>query len=551
MANSSTADSTQPLQPLSPWQRLAELLLIVAVCFIVAGDVPPNVNEAHYLGRLKHFWNPTWCAGDPFLESTDTQILFIWLFGWVTRFASLTATAWIGRIVAWTFFAWAWQRLSWRLIPRPLASVLSAALFLALNSYAHMAGEWVVGGVEGKCFAYPFVLLALCGVVDGRWNAAWLMLGAATAFHPLVGGWSGIACLGIWLIDDRRELKLASMLPGLVAGGLLALIGIVPALTLTWGVPTETVAESNRIYVFERLPHHLAPLTLPREEATRRLMGHALLIVAFIIVTRIWGSWDRAVGEPPARRNSIQRAGGSLSLDPSHPDPLRRIALFAWGAILLAAIGLAIEVALRHQPLLAAKVLRYYWFRLTDFAVPLAVAFYAVAIVAKVFERRRAWATPLLLIAIAFAGWFLGSVSWSRYRDPRPPADNKVADYQAWVEVCDWIASNTPPDALFLTPRLNVSFKWRTGRPEVVNRKDIPQDAGGIVEWSKRVKAVYESQFGDEQIAVDSISTHGTERVRELAKKYHARYVLSDRGELLRLPVAFANEEYVVYEITD
>ena len=39
------------------------------------------------------------------------------------------------------------------------------------------------------------------------------------------------------------------------------------------------------------------------------------------------------------------------------------------------------------------------------------------------------------------------------------------------------IRPNTPPDAPFITPRLNVSFKWRTGRPEVVNRKDIPQDA--------------------------------------------------------------------------
>ena len=48
--------------------------------------------------RLKHFWNPAWCVGDLFLDSTDTQVLFIWLFGWVTKFVSLTATAWIGRV---------------------------------------------------------------------------------------------------------------------------------------------------------------------------------------------------------------------------------------------------------------------------------------------------------------------------------------------------------------------------------------------------------------------------------------------------------------------
>ena len=48
---------------------------------------------------------------------------------------------------------------------------------------------------------------------------------------------------------------------------------------------------------------------------------------------------------------------------------------------------------------------------------------------------------------------------------------------------------------------------------------------------------------------LDSIGVLGTERVRELAKKYHAQYVLMDRGQLLSLPIVFRNEEYVVYQI--
>src|SRR5690349_6085930 len=98
-------------------QVVIEVLLIVAVFFAVAGDVPPHVNESHYLCRLKHYWNPSWCVGDLFLDSTDTQLVFIWLFGWVTRLVSLTATAWIGRMISWAALASAWQRLSWRLVP--------------------------------------------------------------------------------------------------------------------------------------------------------------------------------------------------------------------------------------------------------------------------------------------------------------------------------------------------------------------------------------------------------------------------------------------------
>jgi hypothetical protein len=229
--------------------------------------------------------------------------------------------------------------------------------------------------------------------------------------------------------------------------------------------------------------------------------------------------------------------------------------LFAWGAILLAVIGFAIEVVLGHQPLLAAKFLRYYWFRLTDFAVPMAVAFYVVAIIVRAVDLHRSWATPLLLMAMTFAGWFLGNAAWTRHQNPSPPADNKIAFYPAWEDVCGWIAEHTPPDAVFLTPRLNLSFKWRTGRSEVINRKDIPQDAAGIVEWSARVKDVYNKNYdkrlGDERIDVDSIGELGTERVRELAKKYDAQYVLSDRVEFLRLPVVYQNKDYVVYKIGD
>jgi hypothetical protein len=130
-----------------------------------------------------------------------------------------------------------------------------------------------------------------------------------------------------------------------------------------------------------------------------------------------------------------------------------------------------------------------------------------------------------------------------------PPADSKVIDMPAWVDVCDWIAANTPPDALFLTPRLNQSFKWRTGRPEVVNRKDIPQDARSMLTWYARVKDIYYTPLGPIEQSLDSIGTLGTKRVEELAKKYHAKYVLMDRGELLSLPAVYRNEEYVVYRV--
>jgi hypothetical protein len=155
------------------------------------------------------------------------------------------------------------------------------------------------------------------------------------------------------------------------------------------------------------------------------------------------------------------------------------------------------------------------------------------------------------MAAIVLPGWHISAAVRRRALDPVPPADAKILDYAAWVDACDWIAKNTPRDALFLTPRLNLTFKWRTGRPEVVNRKDVPQDAATIVEWRRRIKDIYYTEIAGLEQPHDSIGILGTEQVRELARKYGAQFALMDRGQLLSLPVAFRNKEYVVYRIED
>src|SRR5690554_5563521 len=72
----------------------------------------PAVNEPHYLGKAKHLWNPAWCAGDFFLESSNPHLTFYLTFGWLTLFFSLPVTAIIGRGIALAIVAVGWQRLT-------------------------------------------------------------------------------------------------------------------------------------------------------------------------------------------------------------------------------------------------------------------------------------------------------------------------------------------------------------------------------------------------------------------------------------------------------
>jgi hypothetical protein len=248
-------------------------------------------------------------------------------------------------------------------------------------------------------------------------------------------------------------------------------------------------------------------------------------------------------------RERNDASGSPLSISPESYRGVRRIELFGEGAVILALIGLVVELVLMNDPVMAAKLVRYYWFRLSDFAVPMAVALQIAVLIAAAFERRRTWAVPALGTAIVLASILPVTASWTRLQNPVPPSENKIVDYAAWRDVCDWVAENAPTNALFLTPRLNLSFKWWTGRPEVVNRKDIPQDAAGIVEWNRRLKDIYTMRIGDEDISVDSVGALGTERVKELAKKYGAQFVLSDRTQLVELPVVYRNSDYVVYRV--
>ena len=156
-------------------QVLAEILLIFAV-FAIQGAWPaPDVNEPYYLGKAIHFWNPDWLPHDFFMDSPDTHKVFYFTFGWLSLWLPKTALAWSGRALSWALLAWAWRRLSFAVVPRAWWSALTAALFACLMERCQMAGEWVIGGVEAKPFAYVFVFLGVearaCATAGiGHWH---------------------------------------------------------------------------------------------------------------------------------------------------------------------------------------------------------------------------------------------------------------------------------------------------------------------------------------------------------------------------------------------
>ena len=481
-----------------PWSRaLFEFLLIFAIFFMYGAWPVPDTNEPYYVGKAAHSWHPGTLQKDVFYNSHDTHWLFYKTFGWLTLYMGLGPATWVGRAVLWLSLAFGWYRLSRAVIGLPWASVISAMLFACFVVKFQMAGEWVIGGIEGKVFAYVFVFLGLDALARNRWGLMWVLFGIAAAYHPVVGGWSVIAAAVAWLLQRRSDrIPLKRMIVPLLIGGAISLIGVAPAIMMdrppkaetaqeteatqnaensqnigvaqqatagnyvaqrpvaqqtsafdvpqfampqndalayggtidtgispTTNIGTATASENSdpetpgssevaqtaktksehqkileRAYyiaTFKRLYHHQLPYMFP----TRWVIRLSLLTVAWLFCAAIvWGRKTIRPDDPQALPSD------EPIVQPPAP-PGFRIACFIVGTILISCTGFIIAYGLRvpipdetHLPekaILSAKLLRYYWFRMTDFSIPLGMGLCGAAILYRVLEicRRQKYPT--------------------------------------------------------------------------------------------------------------------------------------------------------------
>jgi hypothetical protein len=104
---------------------------------------------------------------------------------------------------------------------------------------------------------------------------------------------------------------------------------------------------------------------------------------------------------------------------------------------------------------------------------------------------------------------------------------------------------------LFIVPRTAQTFKWYAARGEVVDWKEMPQDAASLVEWSRRIKEIYATgNHAPQEEYFNSLADAGPARLRALAEKYHADYLVTQfGGKFLPLPVVYHNGAYVIYKL--
>lgn len=584
------------------WTQTALLWLVqLLVVFLVAGEPAPGVNESHYLTKARHYFDGEFAPGDLFLESHNSHLASTLVAGLLSTFLPLAAVAWIGRLVCWGFLSWAWLQFTRSLRLPSLLQPLSFAAWYYAVFYGHWAGEWAVGGFEGKALAYPCVLVALSYLMRDRLTFAWLWLGGAVVWHPLVGGWAGLSVGLFWLLGLRCK-GLHKQLPYLLLAAGLGVLGVLPALTGIGGEDRLGNVVASQVHVYFRLSHHLCALAFDPVRHERA----GLSFVLFILASGLWlvARKRGAGGYDPVAHSGQQ---SECSLEPSVASG--RLLAVAWFSVLFALLGLGIDALLSlpsspgYDPLLGSKLLRFYWFRWSDIAVPLAwTAVYcqvaaqwgwtsakADSVSISSLPVARSTVTRPLGIGMLVAGviavlvcagntvvntWneslppadrmlvngsgFQREIEWDsaveiledpkeqqeRTRGVAEPVDASQQRLREWRAVCAWIRQNTPTDSLWLTPRNQQTFKWYANRAEVVCWKDVPQDNESVLEWFYRVQML--------EMPRDSQGRSrfwNDEELRGLQEEFDFEYVLLDKTFLPPNEVPFLEILYPSQEL--
>lgn len=524
--------SNAALNPHSLWQSVLTVLAFFSLNLLLVVNVG-SANEVDVLPLAKQFADPSWMPQDWYLNQPPSyRLLFQSIFGWLIVHWGFLATSIVGRLLCYGLVALGLVLIARKLNLGLRLLLIAITLFLAHEGVA--AGEWLILALEAKSIAYGLILLAINSMLAGRFVRMALLLGIATSFHVLVGGWAFLSALG-WLALKPNRLspirRFGLILLCYLVGSSFALSAI--AQQLFEPPPLGSISPSF-VYVFLRLPHHLNPLFWPFAS----WMAIVLYLLIFAVSVAI-----------------LRRSNRSTSSLKSYTAQIE-LSQFTLISLIPFALGIAIA------PFDAeGKLLQYYPFRFGDVMLSLNTALlFACALQTLTKKAQRGLVCWVILGAIVS----VQSVRFTQelFELRRFPNVQQNATPE-WKELCTWIAQHTARDAVVLVPPdpQFANFTWITERSTVANFKLLPQTKTGIIEWYHRLddlsghsvlqSAIHQSTIGSWQLgeAINTAYSHlTTAQVEALLTKYRSNYFVTQADHALNLPVAHHNSIYWVYK---
>jgi hypothetical protein len=516
------------------WQTGA-IALVLSIRLLFDGNLEfRSWNEADVLPLAKHYMDRDWVAQDWYLDrGAGYRFLFQNIAGWLAVNFGFLTTSIIGRLTCYILVAWGFALIGKQLqlkFPFLLLAVILAT-FPGWKQGA-IAGEWFVGGFEAKSLAYAMVLMAISLMLAKRYLGMTLLLGLATSFHVLVGGWAFVTTL-LWLCF-RPNIRLFKLKP---IGFLLVLLYIIGSIFAIPAVAEQLLAPeltssipSSYIYVFLRLPHHLNP------RSWHWIFWLSLLVY---VCAFIWSL------------NSLKSRADKTGWQ---PWDLKRLELAEFAVMSMIPFGIGIFVALFDNQ---GRWLQYYPFRFGDIILPVVTCLLLSCWLQYREKNTAKWLVVFLWVILGIQTAIFGQQALA-LQDFPSQAQN--VDPQ-WKVMSHWIKSNTPQDAIIVSHPVELTnFAWLTERGTIAKVKLLPQTEAQIIEYYQRLDDLSGDRVLRPYVDLGSIDLStlvdilseayenlNTQEAINLMRKYRASYFLTDTEHQLDLPVAYRYEPYLLY----
>ena len=487
----------------------------------------PSVNEFDVVVFAKHFVDRSWIAGDWYLsQEIGYRTLFNLIVGGAAKIIPLPALILLGRSIIIALFAFAVSKIAAELKIKLVALVPIYVYFLSNQSM--FAGEWMIGGLETKPFAYCSILFALYFAMRKRPKVAAALLGLAFSFHMLVGFYGGFCIAAASAIVYRKSIigngfkRFIEPISAYIIAGAFGIYSIVQYISASSGADQSTAGE---IYVLYRVAHHVLPSAWANELWLPLSIMCAIILVAGAIFIR----------EKPLKLLLIAASMGFV--------------FFGIGAILFLTNNI--------------PLLRFYWFRFPDvfttFAIGLAISTGISRIVEKTkFTRRR---NILILTCIALS-IMATAISIVKFADQiKSTARSKPYRYARVDEdlgdMLLWISWNTPKDAVFLVSPAIEEFYYLAERTMFISLKHSPQTANNIIEWFDRLKLCSGGEslpagvgiFGFHEILESRFYNLSKDDLHNISELYRIDYYLDCGEGRLDMPIMHENADFRLYAI--
>lgn len=571
---------SQDREPVRWQQILLPGLLGAYLNCVVYGFVYGRINHDFQLPLLNWLRNQSLYPNDPIRESFlrfpigyETAIAYFsrWFTTEHILFASFLLTKLIFFLALARLVAGAVK--DGRLVACIVASV---ALSGFLEQHMPFGASDVLKPVEThSSLAFAVLLLAGVLLVEGRWLVAGLLLGLTTYVNALLVLHNLFAFAAFALLDwrqRRREILLASLLAG--------------ALFISWLlmspqiVPTQFPAD----YVQMLLQFYPFHLTLQSHSASDLLSGFGLLAAMACMVGVV-----ARMGLSRHRRLEVLAA--------SFLVPVSLGALAGW-------CFLTPHVA-RLQLLRADAFLFLYGIvLLQNYAANLLVSGSALRSATTVFLGSLGILLPNLLLLLALPAFFLCLLVWyglpltrSELRNSRGSATAEVISNRGfpgltaavlgvalavmavvvtprasrlwnfvveqpppemdWREIQQWAKMNSPLDTQFLVPTWPPGFRAFSERSSWGEWKDGNQGYyfPPMTDIYRQRMAALGIRPGSVWIGFEAMRDNfkrlSWERLVDIARENHLRYIVQYRDVAYPVPPAFANNTFAIYKVPD